>query len=419
MDRFPSGIDRYEFLDEVNRLERASRFPEMRKNFFDEGPHLVSSVELPWGDEVRHLAVDTYQRFLHGETWVTGAGAREMENDIVRWMGSILGSDEATGFVTSGGSESNMCAILTAKQRAGRVMGGGSVVFPAFAHYSLYKLCAMFGLDAIPVEPIAGSQCEIDPAAFEAAIRPDTVALVATAGNWAYGNIDPIEAIGEIALRHDIYFHVDGAFGGYILPFLERGGYDSTIRPWDFRVPGVCSITADLHKNGMAPPPASTLFFRNAELLQHAKAICPPNGTISGTRGTGPIAGAWSMIKLLGEPGYIAISNKSMALRDELIAGVKQLDGLSVYPGSKINIALIYSEVVDLRPVVEALRGRGWMFSARATPPPVSIVVVPMPQSDGQLDSLIDDFRSAMTHAVPLAKDRSADGGTPVSTYGF
>lgn len=416
MDRFPSGIERYDFLDELGRLERASRFAETRKNLFDEGPHLVSSPELPWGDEVRHLAVEAYERFLHGETWITGDGAREMESQIVSWMGSILGADSPAGFVTSGGSESNMCGILAARQLADR---GGSVVFPAIGHYSLPKLCRMFGLDPIPVPSIPGTLCEIDPEAFEAAIRPDTIALIATAGNWAFGTVDPIEAIGEIAVRRGLYFHVDGAFGGYILPFLEGSGYDREMPLWDFRVDGVCSISADLHKNGMAPPPAGSLFFRDQSYLAAAKAICPPNGTMTGTRGAGPIAGAWAMVTLLGEPGYRAVSLKSMALRDAFIAGVEKIEGLRVLPGSRINIALVHSDVFDLRPVVASLREGGWMFSASAAPPPVSIVVVPMPQNDGMLDVLLEHLGEAMSLAVPLAGGEDAIGGSSMSKYGF
>lgn len=413
MDHFPSGIDRYGFLDELSRLERESRFAETHKNLFDEGPHLISTPEMPWGDEVRHLSVEAYRRFIHGETWITGGGAREMEADIVGWMGRLLGSDSATGFITAGGSESNMCAILTAKERAGR---RGSVVFPSNGHYSIRKLCRMFDLDPIEVPTRPGSLFDVDPADMEAAIRPDTIAVITTAGTWAYGSIDPISEIAEITDRLGLYLHVDGAFGGYILPFLETSGYDSTMPAWDFRVDGVCSISADLHKNGMAPPPASTLFFRDAELLAHAKEICPPNGTISGTRGTGPIAGAWAMVTLLGQPGFEAVAAKSMALRDELVEGIENIDGLAVYPGSRINMALVHSEVLDLRPVVAALRDRGWMFSSPAVPAPVSIVAVTMPHNDGQIPSLLADVEKVMELAVPLD---TAASDEPTSTYGF
>lgn len=415
MSQFPGGVTRQELLDQLLAYEHASNFPTIGQNLFDEGPHLISGSALPWGDDVRELAVDAYRRFIHGETWTTGAGALAMQDEIVSWMGGILGADQPAGFVTSGGSESNMCALLTAKSQAGR---GGSVVFPEYAHYSFYKACEMFGLEAIPVRSANDSQCEVDPADIEAAVRDDTIAIVGTAGTWAYGSVDPISALSDIAAANDIYLHVDACFGGYILPFLERSGYDPSIQPWDFRVPGVCSVSADLHKNGMAPPPASTLFFRDSSLLDAAKAICPPNGTISGTRGTGPIAGAWAMVKLLGEPGYVATSLKSMELRQRLFDGITAIEGLKIYPGSKINVSLLYSDVYDLRPVIADLRSRGWMFSSRDTPAPAAIVLVPMPQNEGHISAFISDLADAKSRAPLLTGETAADA-TAASSYGI
>jgi glutamate/tyrosine decarboxylase-like PLP-dependent enzyme len=415
MSTFPSGISLAELERDLDRLEIRSRFAETASNLFDEGPHLVDTPLTPWGDELRERSVEAYRRFIHGETWITGGGAREMEADVIGWLGGLLGAEYAAGFISSGGSESNMCAILTAKQLAGR--RGGSVVFPDNGHYSLHKLCRMFDLDAIAVPAPEGQLDRVDPAAIEAAIRSDTVAIIATAGTWAFGSVDPIAEIGEIAERHDIYLHVDGAFGGYILPFLERSGYDRDIPPWDFRVPGVKSISADLHKNGMAPPPAGTLLFRDAELLAAAKEICPPNGTMSGTRGTGPIAGAWTMVRLLGEPGYTAVSLASMAMRDELNAGVASIDGLRVHPGSRINMSLIHSTTIDLRPAAERLRERGWMFAARPVPAPVSMVLVPMPHNTGRIQPFLADLAEAVTDAPPIDAERTTD--ERVSSYGF
>lgn len=412
---FPSGMTLDGLERELARLEVLSRFPEMPSNLFDEGPHLVNTPLTPWGDAVREQSVEAYLRFIHGETWITGGGAREMEADLIGWMGRIMGAEDPVGLITGGGSESNMVAILTAKQLAGRK--GGSVVFPDNGHYSLHKLCRMFDLDAIVVPAPAGHLDQVDPAAIEAAIREDTIAIIATAGTWAFGSVDPIAEIGEIAERHGLYLHVDGAFGGYILPFLERSGYDTSIPLWDFRVPAVKSISADLHKNGMAPPPAGSLTFRDADLLTAAKQICPPNGTMTGTRGTGPIAGAWTMAKLLGLEGYQAVSLASMAMRDELVAGIEAIEGLSVYPGSRINMVLIHSEVLDLRPVAEALRDRGWQFAARAIPAPVGIVLVPMPHNFGRIELLLGDLRDTVALAVPL--EGAVAAGERVSSYGF
>ncbi len=406
---FPAGPRNwYDVSDDLARLERKSRFPDFAMNLFDEGPHLISSPDLPWGDEVRHRVVEAYQRFIHGETWHTGAGARDMELEIITGMGALLGSDTAAGFITSGGSESNLCALLTAKSRAGR---SGSVVMPRHAHYSFYKGCRMFDLEPVPVDAPGGQYGAVDPAAIRAAVRDDTIAIIATAGTWPFGTVDPVGELAAIAAERDIYCHVDACFGGFILPFLERAGYHRQLAPWDFRVPGVCSVSADLHKNGLVPPPASSLYFRDGELLEHARRIAPPNGTLSGTRPTGPIAAAWTAVQLMGIERYMAASVRSMRLKEQVVAGVRDISGLAVVPGSLINIFVVYSPDMDLRPVAAELTERGWMFVTNAEPAPLALCLCTMPQNEYSAEPFLADLRDAMGRAEPAAAATAADPG--------
>jgi glutamate/tyrosine decarboxylase-like PLP-dependent enzyme len=392
--------DWFDVHDDLSRLERKSRFPDFEKNLFDEGPHLTSSPALPWGDEVRHRIVEGYLRFIHGETWHMGGGARDMEREVIAGMGALLGSDEAAGFITSGGSESNLCALLAAKSRAGR---SGSVVMPRYAHYSFYKGCRMFDLEPIPVDPPEGKYGTVEPSQIEAAVRDDTICMIGTAGTWPFGTVDPIPELAAIAARREIYFHVDACFGGFILPFLERASYHDDLPSWDFRVPGVCSVSADLHKNGMVPPPASSLYFRDAALLEHAKQIAPPNGTLSGTRPTGPIASAWTAVQLMGVERYMAASVRSMQLKEQLIAGMLEIPGIAVVPGSKINIFVAYSPELDLAPVAADMTERGWMFVTNAQPGPLAICLCTMPQNERSAEPFLADLREAMSLATPAA----------------
>ena len=404
--------DWYDVRDELARLERKSRFPDYAKNLFDEGPHLISSPDLPWGDEVRHEVVEAYLRFIHGETWHMGAGARDMERDVISGMGALLGSDQAAGFITSGGSESNLCALLTAKSRAGR---GGSVVMPRYAHYSFYKGCRMFDLEPVPVDPPAGRYGTVEPGQVRDAVRDDTICMIGTAGTWPFGTVDPIDELAAIAAERGIYFHVDACFGGFLLPFLERAGYHDSLRPWDFRASGVCSVSADLHKNGLVPPPASSLYFRDATLLEHAKRIAPPNGTLSGTRPTGPIAAAWASVQLMGLERYQAASVRSMRLKEEIIAGVQEIPGLEVVPDSMINIFVVYSPTLDLRPVSAELTERGWMFVTNAEPGPVAICLCTMPQNEYSAGPFLADLRAAMSRAEP---GPAGEAGREQAAYG-
>ncbi len=398
---------------------------------FDEGPHLTSSPTLPWGDSVRELVSEAKKRFEWGQIWHSGKGARQMERQVISMMGELFHNDGALGFICYGGSESDICALAAAKGKAfvkrfpdadhsdpyvliGLVpefeKKSHSIVMPLHSHYSLYKGCALMGLEPIPVFPKEGTVHEIDPADIRAAIREDTIGLVGTAGTWPFGSIDPIEEMGRIAEEKDLYFHVDACFGGFILPFLERSGYHQNLAAWDFRVPGVSSISADLHKNGMVPPPASSLYFRDRKTIDYARMISPPFGTLSGTRSTGPMAAAWTMLNALGIDGYIAVAEHCMRLREELIEAVSKIPNLKVLGGGMINLTVIYSEEIDLKPVSMALVEEGWMHVVDQSPPPLSLCVCTMPQNDGQIQAFADSLaRIVEKEGKPINPDETGD----------
>jgi tyrosine decarboxylase/aspartate 1-decarboxylase len=420
-----TGLDRYEILERLLAFERESHFDALEKNLFDEGPHLTSSPALPWGDAIRQRVTDAYMRFLWGQIWHTGVGARKMEKQIISMMGDVLGNPNAVGMLTSGGSESNICALVAAKGRAFRKrfpnldptnhvqvfltfpqfeLESHSVVMPLHSHYSLFKGCAMLGLVPIPVFPREGSFYQTRPDDLRAAVRDDTIAIVGTAGTWPFGSIDPIAEMGEIAAERDLYFHVDACFGGFIIPFLEMCGYyDPPLAPWDFRVASVASISADLHKNGMLPPGASSLYFRDHDTRVSARMLSPPFGNLSGSRGTAPIAASWAMLMSLGIEGYKAVASHSIGLQDQLRQALPQIPGLQILPDSKINLTVAYSDEYDLRPVVKALGETDWGVVTDPNPPPVGLCICCMPQNDGQIEAFVEALKRAIDeHAVPL-----------------
>lgn len=427
--KFPTeGLGHYEIQDRLIEFEKMSHFMAFNKNFFDEGPHLTSSKALPWGDEIRERSVNAWLRFMHGEIWHTGVGARQMEREVISMMGYMFHNPEAVGFMTTGGSESNTCALIAAKGKAfvkefPELIPGNldssiammfkiqefgskphSVVLPYHSHYSLFKACALLGLQPIPVFPISGTNCSVNTDDIQKAIRDDTIAIVGTAGTWPFGTLDPIDEMGKIAMERDLYFHVDSCFGGYIIPFLEAANYyKAPLKPWDFRVPGVCSISADLHKNGMVPPGASSLFFRNKLYRDYARLMAPPHGNVTGTRGTGSIAAAWTMLMSLGLEGYKAVAMHSKKLQDDCIQKLTSIPEIKVVPGSVMNLNVIYSETLDLRPVFKALIAGEWNITTHDDPKPVGLCVCCMPQNDGMVDQFVNAFQKAVKkHAVPV-----------------
>ena len=427
-----SGRPGSDVLADVTRLAEESGFDDYPQNLFEEGPHLTSTPSLPAGDEIRDVVYDAYRHFIHGENWYTGAGARIMERDIIGMMGEVFHHPSPTplGRVTSGGTESNTVGLVTAKAMAFRKLYAAvdepgwpheigeetrallsdfhrrpkSIVLPAHSHYSFFKAAAVLGLNTIIVPSVPGTFAQVDVDAVRAAVRDDTIALVGTAGVWPYGTIDPIEQLGEIAEEFDLHLHVDSCFGGFLIPFLERAGYYPDELPaYDFRVDRVMTMTADAHKNGMVPKPSSTVYWRNEEVFEAAKLFLPPDGLMSGTRGTGPIAATWAMMQSLGLEGYQRVALQSIRLRDELVAGLESIPGLKVTQGSLINLTTVYSDELDLRPVFEAVSSKGWRIVHEDRIKPVCLEIVTMPQNFGQIEDFVKALAEAVeTAAVPL-----------------
>ena len=407
MVKFPEkGLGKYEVLDSWIAFEKESAFDRFRKNFAD-GCILTSTSDIPWGDEVRHLVDEAYLRFMHFKHWFT-PGVMRMHDEAVSMVAEFLNLKDgnAPGNLTGGGSESNFCAMFTAKSQAlatGKIKPGhsASIVLPKTAHYSFFKGCHLFDLTPIIVEPIPGTIYKIDPEDMRKAVREDTIAIVASAGSFPFGTVEPIEAVGEIAQEKGLYFHVDACFGGFLLPFLERGGYNIEIPKWDFRVKGVSSISADFHKGGMVAPTVSCIVYRSEELLDYARKIARPRGCLSGTIGCGPVAAAWTMLNLAGAEGYIAIAKNIMELQEAILEGARQL-GLNTIPESKVNVNVIYSNEYDLMPAVEGLRNDGGILRTTTSFPPIGITVSVRLQSDGQIEAFLNDLRKNMKLAEPI-----------------
>jgi glutamate/tyrosine decarboxylase-like PLP-dependent enzyme len=400
--------------DRLHELEIASGFPAYVQNLFDEGPHLVSTPETPWGDDARRLAMDAYLRFMYGENWIGGTGYRAMEREITAWLGARFGEPQAAGLMTAGGTESNLVALLAARQLGG---GTGSVVLPSYSHYSHFKGCRLFNLEPVPVQPPSPLEV-VDAKDIEAAIRPDTVAVVATAGTFGTGWIDPIDDIGRITAARNIPLHVDACCGGFILPFTSAGAGSPPVPRWDFTCPGVTSISADFHKHGLTPPPASAIIFRNPQDLTAAREVSPPHGGLLGTRAGGPVAAAWTMIQALGVEGYRATARCCLRIREELKTVIESLPDLRLVPGSHINFLAVYSDTKDLLAVWSQLRAKGWTLSYQTEPVTPLLVLWTLPQNHGCAERFRADLHEAVTQAPAKPAVTDSQPAWTVTPYG-
>jgi sphinganine-1-phosphate aldolase len=292
-----------------------------------------------------------------------------MQDEVVGMALSLFNAPEtAQGFMTTGGTESIIQAVQAArdwsrKQRKAPAHRG-NIVAAESAHPAFDKAAKLMDL-VVRRAPVAADY-RADVAALDAQIDDDTIMLVGSAPCFPYGVIDPIVEIGKLAERRGIWLHVDACVGGYLAPFARMIGRD--IPDFDFAVPAVASMSADLHKFGFCPKPASTVFYRTPDKaeFQHFDFDKWPNGrfmtsTIVGTRPAGGVAAAWASFQFLGIEGYKQIARDLMAFIDAYKAGIAEIPGLKIHGKPHLSIVAYGSDEFDIFRVAETMAAKGWL----------------------------------------------------------
>jgi sphinganine-1-phosphate aldolase len=294
---------------------------------------------------------------------------KRMEDEIIDMALGLFNAPEgAQGFMSTGGTESIIQAVQSCRDFNRAARGDrrhrGNIVASETAHPAFDKGAKLMDLD-VRRAPV-GPDLRMDLAAMEALIDDDTIMLVGSAPNFPYGMIDPITALGEMATRRGVWLHVDACVGGYLAPFVRMIG--RAIPDFDFGVAGVCSLSADLHKYGFCPKPASTVFYRDAARAKHHffDADVWPNGrfltsTICGTRPAGGVAGAWATLNFLGVDGYKRIATELMGFVDAYKAAVCDVGGLKILGAPDLAIVSYGSDEFDVFRVAELMSGKGWL----------------------------------------------------------
>ncbi|WP_405911883.1 aminotransferase class V-fold PLP-dependent enzyme [Streptomyces sp. NBC_00963] len=294
-----------------------------------------------------------------------------LENDIVARTARLLGGGPDTvGTFTSGGTESCLLAVLTAREHALRTRGvtEPELVLPETAHAAFHKAAALFGLRTVvvPVDPLT---YRVRVADLTAALSDRTALVVVSAPSYAHGVIDPVAEAAAEAARHGVLCHVDACIGGWYLGHLRLGADAPAPPPFDLAVPGVTSLSVDLHKYGYTAKGASVLLFRDAELRRHgwfAHASWPGypvvNATLQGTKPAGPLAAAWAVLERIGTDGYTALSLRVHEAVTALVVGIADIDGLRVLGSPDSSLLAIAADGPGIDPFVVAdeMRRLGW-----------------------------------------------------------
>jgi glutamate/tyrosine decarboxylase-like PLP-dependent enzyme len=371
------------------------------------------------GTEVHELAERAFTMFLHENGLNTKAfpSIGRVQKELLTAVAGLLhGGEDAAGFTTSGGTESLLMAVKVARDwgREEKDIHEPEMVLPTSAHAAFAKAAHYFGVRAVRV-PV-GEDWRADVDATAAAITPNTVLVVGSAPGYPQGVVDPIPELAALAAERGILCHVDACVGGFVLPFLERLGHFD--RPWDFRVDGVTSISADLHKYGYAPKGVSTVTYASRELRRYQSFTTDDwlggaygSPSMPGTRPGGPLAAAWAVVHFLGEDGYLELARASHDAATRMMAGVKAIEGLDVIGEPDATLFSFASDDVDVFAVGDALQRRGGWVLDRQSPPDNLHATVHAGHAD-----VVDEFLADLAAAVDEAGTNRADDRD--TTYG-
>lgn len=337
------------------------------------------------GAEIERVQKEAYALFQseNGLGPAAFPSLKRMEDEVVGFGLELLHAPpEASGAITSGGTDSITMALKAARdfaRKVRRLEGPLNIVIPRSAHPAFDKAAALMEIE---VRRIPVSDYLADPAAMAEATDRATVMIVGSAPCFPYGLIDPIEALSELAVARDLWLHVDACVGGYLAPFVRMNG--EPIAPFDFELPGVRSMSADLHKYGYAAKGASTVFFRSAELQAFmvfdfkdwpaGRMVTP---TLAGTRPGGATAAAWAVMNVLGVAGYREKQARVVDARRRIQAGVEAL-GFRVLGRPQLGLLAFTRDDVDPLAGWAKLRERGWFTSVTTEPRGLHLMLSPV-----------------------------------------
>lgn len=331
------------------------------------------------------IAVKAHMQFISSNMGDFGlfTGTRELEESVIKMMGDMLGDQNACGYITTGGTESNIQALRTARNQSKK--RHPNVVVPASAHFSFDKIANLLGIEIRKAS--LDSEFKVDMDSVNALIDDNTIALVGIAGSTEFGQVDPIDRLAEVALSNNLFLHVDAAFGGFVIPFLDKKYY------FDFSIKGVTSITADPHKMGLSTIPAGGLLFREEACLLPLEIDTPyltirTQHSLTGTRSGAAVAAAYAVMTHLGREGYGKIVGRCMKMTRRLVEGAGEF---GVEPLIEPVMNIVALDVQDLDEVRKKLRQKGWSTSITRNPRAMRLIIMPH-LSEEALELFISDL---------------------------
>jgi len=405
----PKGIDANELLTQLAKRKESNVDWKGKKT-------LAYSFHL--NDEVTALAEEAYRTYLWDNALdpTISPALLQFESEIVAICASHLhGDDEVGGSFTSGGTESVLLAVKTARDYSREhrpEIKNPNMILPSTAHPCFHKAAEYFNVEKIIV-PVDPKTCSVRSEDVEKAITPDTILLVGSATSYAHGSVDPIAQLGQIALEKNLLFHVDGCIGGFLLNLFRELG--EPVPEYDFAVPGVTSISMDLHKYAFCPKGASVVLYKNATLRKHQifsysgwPGYSIVNPTMQSSKTGGPLAAAWTVLHHLGKEGYLKIAADLLDLRRDLIKRIEASEEFYLLGRPEMTLFGIASTSTNIFALEDELKKRGYVLHSQLEREgiPANLHINLLPANAGILESFFVDLKEA----AKVVRESSSEG---------
>ena len=322
------------------------------------------------GQAVQDVAKQAYTMFLseNGLDFSVFQSLLKLEKALAAIGRSHLRGDaDVVGNFTSGGTESILLAVKAARDYYRSIrpdIQTPEMILPTTAHAAFHKAGHYLDVNVVGV-PVDAATFRADPTAIEAAITPNTIMLVGSAPSYSHGVVDPIAALGRIALDHGLWLHTDACMGGFLLPYFRRLG--APVPEFDFQVPGVSSISMDLHKYAYAPKGASLVLYRHKDLRKHQLFACSHwigytivNNAVQSSKSGGPMAAAWAVLNTIGDDGYLDIARRKLEATRKIAAGIDAIDKLRLLTRPDMCLISFTTNQGSVFHLVDEMNARGW-----------------------------------------------------------
>ncbi len=406
------GRPRNEIIAMMQRI-KAKEEPKWKKGFVSGAVYHGDAAHIEFLN--RTYAINSQSNPLHADVWPSIA---KYEAEIVSMTARMLGADSfggeegVCGTVTSGGTESILLAMKSYRDRAREEKGirKPEMIAPVTVHAAFDKAAQYFNIRLIKVPVDAGYRADVK--AVKKAISRRTIVIIGSAPSFPHGIVDPIREMSELARKKGIGFHTDACLGGFILPWIERLGYP--VPPFDFRLPGVTSMSADTHKYGYAAKGTSVVLYRGQELrrYQFYKTSEWPGGlyfspTFAGSRPGALSAACWAAMVSLGEKGYRDAAEKIMTAAKKIKKGIESIPELYIL-GDPLWVIAFASKELDIYRVMDRMTHAGWSLNGLHKPSCVHICVTLRHAAPGVAERFVRDLKKAVAH---VKKHPAAEGG--------